>query len=250
MKIKFWGTAAGLAEKNRYCTSVLIETGGGYYILDFGAPVEYLIANENIDRAKIRAGFITHMHSDHAETLVSFAKLYASFTDFLYAPSSVEVYMPSGTAEFRNWLAALNLDMSERFKTVEIKEGLFYDTEFLKVSAIRTEHLGKNKPSYAFVFEADGKKVLFTGDLTEDFRDFPFVEGCDAIVCELAHGEMTSVAEHLQASGCKRVVFYHMSEDAYIVEKIKVDRIGIIKSLKEKLDFDFEIAYDGFETEI
>lgn len=41
-----------------------------------------------------------------------------------------------------------------------------------------------------------------------------------------------------------------MSEDAYIVEKIKVDRIGIIKSLKEKLDFDFEIAYDGFETEI
>jgi len=42
MKITFLGTSHGYAEKNRFTSSTLIETAGHSYILDAGAPVEWL----------------------------------------------------------------------------------------------------------------------------------------------------------------------------------------------------------------
>lgn len=250
MKIKFWGTAAGLAETNRHCTSVLIEINDAYYILDFGAPVEHLIAKEKIEIGKIKAAFVTHMHADHAETLVSFAKLYAKFTDFLYAPSAVQLYMPDGVNAFCAWLEALNLDMSERMKMIKIEEGIIFDSEALRIKAVRTEHLGKDKPSYAFVFEAEGKKVLFTGDLTGDFHDFPYGEQYDLIVCELAHGEMHELKKCLERARCDEVVFYHMTSEASLIEKLGVDRIGLLEADKDSLCFHYKFAYDGMEIEI
>ena len=251
MKIKFWGTAAGLAEKGRYCTSVLIETSGNYYILDFGAPVEYLIKNDGIDMSKIKAGFITHMHTDHAASLTSFAKLYAEFTNFIYAPASVDIFMPSGIDAFKSWLDALNLSMSDRMTITKINEGTFYDDGNLKVSAIPTDHMKAiGQPTYAFVFEAEGKKVLFTGDLAGDFHDFPIGEHYDLIVCELAHGDVKSVERCVRESDCERVIFYHMSTDPFVLEKLGVDRTQTLKDASKNFDFSSEFAYDGYETEV
>ena len=250
MKIKFWGTAAGLAEAHRHCTSVLIEINDAYYILDFGAPVEHLIAKEKIEIGKIKAAFVTHMHADHAETLVSFAKLYAKFTDFLYAPASVRLYRPDGVNAFYAWLEALNLDMSERMEMIKIEEGIIFDSEALRVKAVRTEHLGKDKPSYAFVFEAEGKKVLFTGDLVGDFHDFPYGEQYDLIVCELAHGEMHELKSCLERARCGNVIFYHMTSEATLIEKLGVNRIGVLEADKDSLGFHYQLAYDGMEIEL
>ena len=250
MKIKFWGTAAGLAEKGRYCTSIRIEVGGSYYILDFGAPVEYLIANDGIDISKIRAGFITHMHPDHVDALPAFAKLYAQFTSFIYAPASVDLYMPSGIDAFLSWLEALNLEMSERMRFHLISEGLIFDDGALRVHAVRTEHLGKDKPSYAFVFEADGKRVLFSGDITADFHDFPRGGHYDLVVCEIAHAEMASLKSCLSGTDCGHVIFHHMSTAPTLLEKLKLDRIQILRDEKESLGFSYSLAYDGMEIEV
>ncbi|MBR5507480.1 MAG: ribonuclease Z [Clostridia bacterium] len=251
MKIKFWGTAAGLAEKDRYCTSVLIEIQDSYYILDFGAPVEHLVSRDRIELSKIKAGFITHMHPDHVDCLTSFAKLYADFTNFIYAPASVDIFMPAGIDEFKNWLNAMNLAMSERMTMTKIEEGTFYDDGTLKVTAIKTEHMkALGQPTYAFVFEAEGKKVLFTGDLTDDFHDFPIGDHYDLIVCELAHGDVKSVERCVTESDCERVIFYHMSTDPIILNKIGVDRTQTLKDASRNFDFTCEFAYDDYETEV
>ena len=250
MKIKFWGTAAGLAERDRYCTSMRIEVGGEYYILDFGAPVEYLIAKEGMDLSSIRAGFVTHMHSDHVDGLPSFAKLYAQFSTFIFAPASVDVYLPSGIDAFYAWMRALNLDMCDRLRLHPIREGEIFNNGKLRVTAIRTEHLGKDKPSYAFTFEAEGKRVLFSGDITADFHDFPRSLPCDLIVCELAHGRIDALTSCLSGVGCRRVIFNHMTTDPKLVSKVGVDRIKLLEEKKDALPFSYQLAYDGLEIEV
>jgi len=250
MKISFWGTAAGLAEKNRYCTSICIEVDNEYYILDFGAPVEYLIAQHNICVEQIKAGFVSHMHSDHAEALAAFAKLYAQFTDFLYADARTELYMPEGIDELNDWLNALHLDMSDRMVIRKISAGVIYQNDKLRVEAIRTEHMGKDIPSYAFVFSAGGKRILFTGDLCSDLHDLPCDCSYDLVVCEIAHGNVMDIIRCINQSLGKKVVFYHMSTDRALLEKLGRDRLTELKNAKSDLNKPFEVAYDGYEIEL
>lgn len=253
MKIKFWGTAAGLAEANRYCTSVLIEISGEYYILDFGAPVEYLIKKENIPVSKIKAAFVTHMHADHVASLTCFSKLYAKFTDFLYPDAHTELYLPDGIEVFHSWLDMISLDMSERMEIKKINEGEIYHSDTVRVRAIRTEHLsrlGLDKPSYAFVMECEGKKVLFTGDLTEDLHDFPRGEQYDLAVCELGHGNVADIKRCITEANCKQTVFYHMSSDEELVRKLGINRIEMMQNEAENLGVICQFAYDGMEVEL
>lgn len=253
MKIKFWGTAAGLAEANRYCTSVLIEISGEYYILDFGAPVEYLIKKENIPVSKIRAAFVTHMHADHVTSLTCFSKLYAKFTDFLYPDAHTELHLPDGIDVFQAWLNMISLAMSDRMDIKKIAEGEIYHSDTVRVKAVRTEHLsclGLDKPSYAFVMECEGKKILFTGDLTEDLHDFPHGERYDLVVCELGHGNVADIKRCITEADCKQVIFYHMSSDEELIQKLGVNRIAMIENAKEDLGADCKFAYDGMEVEL
>jgi ribonuclease BN (tRNA processing enzyme) len=250
MKIKFWGTAAGLAERGRHCTSMRVQVGGEYYIIDFGAPVEYMMANEGIKPSDIRAGFITHMHSDHVDALPSFAKLYAQFTNFIYAPASVDMFLPDGIEALLSWLGALRLSMSERMRFHLMGEGLIYDNGRVRVRAIPTEHLGKGNPCYAYVFEADGKRVLFSGDITDDFHDFPRGEHYDLVICELAHGQIGALKKCLAEADFDRLIFNHMSTDPWILEKVQMDRIGLLEKEKDALGFAYELAYDGLEVEV
>ena len=64
MKLTFLGTSHGHPELRRYCTSVYIEHNGYGFVVDVGAPVEYLFKNRGIETEKVKAYFLTHMHSD------------------------------------------------------------------------------------------------------------------------------------------------------------------------------------------
>ena len=41
MKISFLGTSHGITEKNQFCSSALVSTGGKHYLVDAGAPGDY-----------------------------------------------------------------------------------------------------------------------------------------------------------------------------------------------------------------
>ena len=69
MKLTFLGTSCGVPQKDRYCSSCMIECGDGTYLIDAGAPVAELLRKYGKTPVDLNAVFITHMHGDHLDGL-------------------------------------------------------------------------------------------------------------------------------------------------------------------------------------
>ncbi len=243
MKLTFLGTSHGAPEVGRYCTSVLIEHKGYHFIVDLGAPVEYLLKQRNLSLDTVKGIFITHMHADHAEALVSVTKGFAVYRH----EASAQVFFPDETAiePFKEWMKVLCIEsIPDRMKLCVTKEGVIFDDFGMKVSALRTEHVynGK-KPSFAYIFEADGKKILLTGDLAYDYHDFPEItkkEHFDLVVSELTHLSAEKAQPIFKGVDTKQMIFSHVTPS----------NIKILEDRELSFDFPFVVASDGFEYNV
>lgn len=243
MEIIFLGTSHGGAEVGRFCSSICLRVDGASYLIDCGAPVEGLLKNRGVPLDSIKSVFITHMHEDHAGMLSAVAKLYPH-----YEPNGkIKILFPEedGLIGFKAWAKALHMDLDneEKQKCIAlevVREGVTYEDEHIKVTAIPTDHI-KNFPSYAYMIEAEGKRLLFTGDLSGDFHDYPeivFEEEFDVIVCELTHFTVENAMPKLIKSRTKQMIFSHI----YPI------RIDVCKA--QKFPFPVMIANDGEIFEI
>ncbi len=201
MKITFLGTSHGITEKNAFCSSALVTAGDAQYLVDVGAPVDTLLANLDISLNDLRGIFITHPHQDH---YVGLAQLTFTVEDFgRFDLASVPVLAPEGID-----FASLNTFLwgdprgHERYRVENppkrrirfqvypdaAPEGsVIFDDGQLRVTAFPVRHIPH---SHAFLLEAEGKRVVFTGDLLRDLSDYPRVATetpVDLVVTEAAH---------------------------------------------------------------
>ena len=113
-----------------------------------------------------------------------------------------------GVEAIRAWLKANHCEMRDlRFK--KVTDGTIFDDGYLKVTAIPTQHC---PDSHAFFVEAEGKAVLFTGDLKHPNVDFPKIakeKPTEFIICEAAHFPATDYAPVLAACPTKQVLVNH-----------------------------------------
>ena len=86
MKITFLGTSHGYPEKGRVVSCTMVETGGKIYIIDAGSAVDEHLVEQDADFSAVRAVFITHMHSDHVNGLLS---LHEEFLSYRYNDQTV-----------------------------------------------------------------------------------------------------------------------------------------------------------------
>lgn len=211
VKITFMGTSHGYAEKDRFTSATLIEVSDFYYLLDAGAPVEWIMVNADKPCEKIRGIFITHMHNDHVGSLTSIIE---PMLRYRYNNNAV-CFFPTenGKDSFLDWMKALHLSKDQILSTVEMgvtKEGRIYERNGLTVSAKYTKHI--ENESFSYVFEADGKKVLFTGDMKGGFQEYPDIIGeehYDLVVCEMAHTPLCKAQEILKQTNTKRMIITH-----------------------------------------
>lgn len=245
MKITFLGTSHGYAEKGRFTSATLIESGKHSYLLDAGGPVEALMVNHDKSYSDIRGIFITHMHSDHVGSLNTVIE---PFMRFRYNDKSV-CFLPeqNGLDAFIQWLTAIHVDKEQLLKTVKFKvtqPGIIFQNKDTTVTAISSKHLeGGKYPSYAYMFEHDGKRVLFTGDMSLGFYEYPDITGTihyDLIVCEMAHYNLRQAAEMLKKSNTDRMIITH-----YYAPQI----VGYEEIFKT-FPFDIQLSYDGLEISV
>lgn len=215
MKITFLGTSAGMPDADRHCSCTMIEVGERIYFVDTGAPMTDAIRQHAIDPSRIKAIFHTHCHSDHTVGLLQLLDtctwFYRMITDFdFYVTEQViaDTMMPcvSAMEEGREFPI-------ERLRPHVAHAGEVYNDGVLKATYIPTHHCDPH-PSYAILLEAEGKTILFSGDLSKNLEknDFPTVASereLDLFVCEMAHFPPEVLAPHFATCRAKQVRINH-----------------------------------------
>ena len=248
MKITFLGTSHGVPAADRHFSCAMVEVGQNVYIFDCGAPVVEGILKSGHSMDDLKAVFITHVHSDHTGGLFSLADL----CSWYFKTTNVNFYIPEqrlwdGVMAYHYGTGDAPFDM-DRLHPIVFDENFVYDDGSLRVTVVPTKHLlHVNHPSYAFVIEGDGKRVLITGDMSQwlQHNDFPaitFEKHFDIVITELAHFDIEHMSDFLPKVLCDRMMFWH-------VHKVEV-KFPKIYALKGKLPYDVLTVEDGEVYEV
>lgn len=192
MRIVFFGSSHGVPEPDRRCSSTMIEVGGAYYFIDMGTQSIEGLISRGIHPNEVKACFVTHLHGDHTNGLISFIDL----CNWYFKEASPKFYLPGDTDRVKriigDWLDCLGHPMRE-FGFNHVDDGFVYEDDKIKLTAFRTRHIDQ---SFSYLLEADGKRVYFSGDVkAPNYLDYPtqdipveeFDKGLDLAILELAH---------------------------------------------------------------
>ena len=243
MKVIFLGSSHGVPEPNRKRSCILLEIQGNRYLIDAGMdPTEELI-RRGISPEVLRAVFITHMHGDHIDGLIPLVDLCSWF----YRKSELKTYLPDMrmVPVLRELLKVEGVEMSALLSFDEVREGEIYRDECMAVTAVRTGH---TKTSFAYLVEAEGKKLLFTGDMkggtgpVDDYARFASRDDLDLAVAECAHFNAMLYEQTLRQHPPKLFCINHYSwayvESCYHLKETMKGAANIV------------LATDGLEIEV
>ena len=244
MKITFLGTSHGVPAADRYCSSTLIEVNGSHYLIDAGAPVIDLLLDRGIDLNSVKSVFTTHFHGDHVDGVLSLADLFTWY----YRETSVDIYLTEEKGihlftEMLNAIIGSTDDARVRFRLMTADT--VYEDENIRVTPYPTQHMaGVGRPAYSYLVEAEGKKVLFSGDLSymlerKDFPAYALENEVDLMVCEMAHFGVPEVSPYLMKCKAKELLFNHV---------YPLHKLDQINALNGKFGYPIRTVDDGDEV--
>lgn len=197
MKVTLLGTGVPTPRPTSFSASTLVEAGSEKLLFDLGRGSTMQLYKLKIPLGAITV--ITHLHSDH---LVGLPDMW--LTGWLATPwasrkGPMKLYGPKGTvAMTENLTKAFADDIRIRiddehldpvgitFAAKDIEAGTVYDSNGVKVTAIEVNHGEKIKPSFGYVVEYGGHKVVLSGDTKYDERIAKAAEGADLLIHEVA----------------------------------------------------------------
>lgn len=247
MKLYCLGTSHGVPAADRFTSCYVLEAGEKLYIFDAGAPVTDLLLRKGKDLKNIQAFFCSHFHGDHMDGGISLLTL----CDWYFKETSFEAWLPDPVTEnvIRIYAEACDdvtfADGRIRLRVAE--PGCVFDDGTVRVTAVPVAHIVRpDKRSYAFSVEAEGKKFLYTGDLSyglkkEDFPATAMESHYDLILTECAHFPVEILEKYMA----------RVDADIFAVSHIfPMEKIGQLKALEGKYPFRLLVPSDGDEITI
>ena len=249
MRITTQGTSHGNHTYNRFNSSTLVEVDDVSYLIDAGAPANGQMIRANKEFHKLQAVFITHMHEDHTGGLPGVIK------SLLKRPQDnqhTDIFLPEERAisQLEGWLKAMHLKWPSSIISLKsIEEGPIFEDDKITMKAVGNNHIkSSNKPvSFSFILNSSEKQVVFTGDLSQDFSDFPVIvreEPSDICICEMTHFLPKTALPILKGCPIKYLVLNHI-HDPWHGEGEET-----LKEILKSLPYPFAIAHDGDVFEI
>ena len=220
IKINFLGTCSGTEPMlGRHHCSIVFEIGEKVYWFDAGENCSHAAHTSGIDVQRVRAVFISHMHIDHIGGLANLIFTIRKVAGVTKKPhingNSYDVFVP----DFEKF-AAIKLigngyrpEGSVTIVDHEVSDGVLFEDENVRVTALHNDHLREADRdgwhSYSYLIEAEGKRVLCSGDLAHPTVDFPPVDDLDAAILEGAHFDVTDYTEIIKEKNIRSVYVNH-----------------------------------------
>jgi ribonuclease BN (tRNA processing enzyme) len=191
--------------------------------------------------------FTTHSHSDHTFGLIPFLDLAnwyfketktVSYLTYQPLLESIPLLIESTSPKYQFDRERLPLKLAH--------EGELYRDDTIRVTYIPVQHMVN---SYAILLEAEGKRVLFTGDLSgmlkkEDFPQIGLTEEMDVIICEMAHFGPEEIAPYMERAKTKQWWFSHVNRVA------TGEKFRAIEEMQGKYPYPVYTAHDNDVVEV
>jgi len=262
MKIYYLGTCSGTEPMlNMHHTSYVFEVNGYLYWFDAGENASHTAYTMGMDITSSRALFVTHSHIDHIgglpNLLFCFGKLNARYGKTLKYNNTLELYLPDAELSSSVKLIAFGKNQSSapaRFTLREhtVSDGVIYEDENVRVSAVHNMHLGEKDStgwhSFSYLFEAEGKKVVCSGDIKGYFElDELVSHGCDLLIAETGHHAVVDVLRYASENEVKSLRFIHHGREI-LGDMKKAEKT--VSDYSRESGLDAKICYDGMVEEI
>jgi ribonuclease Z len=188
------GTGYPRPDPERAGPSTVVIAGDQWFVVDAGRGATMRLAATDLQYAKLRAVFLTHLHSDHTAGLPD---LFNTSWQFGRKTAPLELYGPRGTKKLANAMLDFfaedihwRRDVLERhpaagatIRTHIVREGVVYDEGGVKVTAFAVDH----RPvvnAFGYRFESGGRTVVISGDTRPTENLVRYAKGADVLVLE------------------------------------------------------------------
>lgn len=219
MELTLLGTGCPQVDTRRFGPASLVRHQGLTCLVDCGSGVTQRLLGAGTSGAALDAVFLTHLHSDHITDL--FQLVLSSWHQGRDRPQ--RLFGPPGTRAHCDglmalWRAELDQRMAYEMRTstsalelevTEFQAGPVWSEGGLTVVAVEVDH----RPvrwAFGFVFEADGRKLVFSGDTAPCPALIEAARDADVLVHEcFIHGEMDPNQGNRSRAGLGNVARYH-----------------------------------------
>ena len=190
------GTAAPVA--GRVQAGHLVEVGGVRMLLDCGSGVSFRLASLAVDWATITHVALTHFHADHVLDLPT---LLTAWRYGMLPPRSapLEIIGPVGTATLVDRMTdALGISWREYGFPVTVREMAAGDRVALADGVtLESRSVPHTPESVAYLIEAPGHRIVYTGDTGFDEGLAHWATGCDVLLIECSLPAAMAIPTHL-----------------------------------------------------
>jgi ribonuclease BN (tRNA processing enzyme) len=227
------GSASGVPNGRRFCTSLVLGGLGGPVLIDCGAPASTLLYRYGEDPQQLRAILLSHFHVDHAADLPLLIQQRWLLSQGRGDAVSVPVYGPPGTTARVAWLKRFYLMLPAIYPPaavdpVEARDAVAGERYSLgpatAVEFFPTTHfaLGEGRPdlqaanfgmplvAYGMVLHCAGRRIVYSGDSRRVDDVGPHLAGASLLVHELGHHTPADVLRLAIAHRVPRLLLVHL----------------------------------------
>jgi len=221
LEVILLGTGFPRPDPARASASTAIVAGDNWFVVDAGRGATMRIAGTDLNYAKLKAVFLTHLHSDHTAGLPD---LFDTSWQFGRKTVPFELYGPPGTKHLAHAMLEffaedihLRRDLVEKhpaagatIRTHIVREGVVYDDGDVKVTAFEVDH--KPVPyAFGYRFDSHGETVVISGDTRPTPNLIRYAKGADVLVLEAYLPEFFDKVDKPDVAA--RLKSYHTSAD-------------------------------------
>lgn len=252
MRLVTVGTGTAAPHPDRVQAGHLVATSDALVLLDCGSGVAFRLAAQGHDWGRISHVVLTHFHADH---LIDLPTLLVAWRHGMMPPRTVplEIVGPPGTVALVDRLCeAAGVGFREYGFPVNVRELEPGARGMLAPSTRIGCHPVPHTPeSVAYFIEADGHRLVYTGDTGFDETLGRWAEGCDILLAECSLPSSMAMATHLTPEQAGRLAA--LAKPALLVLTHlypPVERVDIRAAVAAHHPGATVVAFDGWSTDL